>query len=76
VEDKLMAKYKAIPYNKGWKIQEDYTHFIVGKTFFEDQAKDTVEFLEKGTVFNGFTPHFFTDPTFNLDYKLGVRSRH
>lgn len=74
-----MSKYKNVPFidgkKAGWRIVEENTKQIVGESIFEDHVFDTIKFLEKGCAFNGFTPHFFTIPTFNLDYKLTSKSR-
>ena len=50
--------YTYYPEDEVWKIHETKTNHIVGEYFFEDDAIEQMNFLEKGGGFDGFTPDF------------------
>lgn len=41
-----------------WKILEQATSQVVAEFWFEDDAQEYCQFLEKGGAFAGFTPSF------------------
>lgn len=41
-----------------WCIHETLTEQVIAAFFFEDDAKDYMEWLEDGGAFAGFTPSF------------------
>ena len=44
--------------NLFWQVHEKATDQIVAMTFFEEDAREYMDFLEGGGAFAGFTPSF------------------
>jgi hypothetical protein len=45
-----------------WNVYEKQTDQIIRTFYFEDDAKETARFMEKGGAFDGFTPAFMLTP--------------
>ena len=50
-----------------WHVLETATEQIVSSFFFEDDAEEYSQFLEKGGGFAGFTPSFILKKTYSYD---------
>jgi|688.fasta_scaffold1024098_2 hypothetical protein len=43
-----------------WLVYETHTDQIIKAFFFEDEASEYTQFLNKGGAFDGWTPRFMT----------------
>jgi len=41
-----------------WNVYEKQSNQVIRTFYFEDDAKETAKFMEKGGAFDGFTPAF------------------
>lgn len=66
---KLYTYYPEFDENEDvkWLVDEKATDQIVGEFWFEDDAAEFANFLERGGGFAGFTPAFVLKKTYSYD---------
>lgn len=57
-------KYAVLPAFRNeeyvWEVFELWSDLIIQKFYFEEEALEMAQFMEKGGAFDGFTPTFMT----------------